>query len=203
MRNLIIILLTTTLINSQPPSLPLKYKQKFTESLSLLNFSGTTTGTIYYNFSKNVYRIDRENGKLDRYCGTYYKFTDTPCSHYVSNDIRYLYFPEKKKCCKCCEKKNGCGVLKNNWLKSSKKIKEFEIEDEMYEVWRLDGLQKNFVTNLKSNKEIVKIEQESNDTMEFDRFSMTMDFDDSVFDLPEECGKGDDCGYFNMCWLVK
>lgn len=203
MKKILITLLILHLTTPKPPILPLKYKQNFTESLSLLTFKGTTAGTIYYNFPKKLYRIDRENGKLDRYCGTYYKFTDTPCSHYVKDKIRYLYFPEKKNCCKCCSEKNGCGILKNNWLENSQKIGEFEVEDEIYEKWKIEGKQVNFVTNLKENKEIVKIEEESNDFMEFVRFSMSMDFDDSVFDLPQVCEEAAECGWFNTCWLVK
>jgi hypothetical protein len=28
--------------------------------------------------------IYRENGRADRYCGTVYKLSDTPCNHYVT-----------------------------------------------------------------------------------------------------------------------
>ena len=61
-------------------------------SLPILG-SSTTSGTLFYDFTDKTYRIDRENGKWDRYCGTVYKFTNTPCSHYVKEGKRYLHFP--------------------------------------------------------------------------------------------------------------
>jgi len=36
--------------------------------------SSTTTGEFYYNWILKKYRVDRENGKFDRYCGSVYKF---------------------------------------------------------------------------------------------------------------------------------
>ena len=73
--------------------------------------SGSTTGTLYYDVNKNSYRVDRENGRYDRYCGTVKKFKDTKCSHIVSNGDRYLYYPELNDCCYCCDSSNGCGIL--------------------------------------------------------------------------------------------
>ena len=41
--------------------------------------SSTTTGTFYYDANTARYRVDREDGKWDRYCGSVYKLTSTPC----------------------------------------------------------------------------------------------------------------------------
>jgi hypothetical protein len=184
------------------PQMPKKFKQTFTENQKLLVWSGNTSGTLYYNWEKQLYRIDRDNGKFDRYCGTIYKMKNTPCSHYVKNGNRYIYFPDKKYCCKCCTKENGCGILKYNWLENAKKIQDFAENDEEYEVWKASGDQDNFVTNIKRNKEIVKIEQVSSDTIFFDSTSMSMDFDDEVFDLPDLCREDKNCGMFNICGLL-
>ena len=42
-----------------------------------------TSGKFFYDWTNKVYRVDRENGKGDRYCGSVWKLTDTPCSHIV------------------------------------------------------------------------------------------------------------------------
>ena len=61
-----------------------------------------TKGTIYYDWPGRRYRLDRENGRYDRYCGFngIRKFQDTPCTHLVVNGVRWIIYPEKKDCCK-------------------------------------------------------------------------------------------------------
>jgi hypothetical protein len=39
--------------------------------------------------------ITRENGHHDRYCGTVYKFADTPCNHYVVNGKQLIKIRKK------------------------------------------------------------------------------------------------------------
>lgn len=77
--------------------------------------------------------------------------------------------------------------MKKDFLKDSKKIKEYEKDGDIYEVWSKKGLTDNQVTTLKKNDELVKIDQGGNDVMNFDRDSFDIYFDDSVFDLPKEC----------------
>ena len=54
----------------------------FTTTKKLVNIELIVT-MVY----KNNFKV-----KLDRYCGSVYKFRDTPCSHYVKDGKRYLYF---------------------------------------------------------------------------------------------------------------
>ena len=48
---------------------PKKFKQDFNEDMKYWVLHGNTNGTIYYNWNLQKYRIDRENGRWDRYCG--------------------------------------------------------------------------------------------------------------------------------------
>ncbi len=82
----------------------------------------TTTGTYYYDVSNPadlLYRIDRANGVHDRYCGLTHHLKDQPCSQYVKNGDRYLYYPETDDCCYCCSSDVGCGVIKPDWMSDS------------------------------------------------------------------------------------
>ena len=88
-------------------------------SYSILGKS-TTKGTFFYDSVSQRYRVDRDNGKWDRYCGSVYKLTDTPCQHFVFEGKRYLNFPEKNDCCYCCDSAHGCGILKRDWLTGAK-----------------------------------------------------------------------------------
>ena len=78
------------------------------------------TGKLFYDYINKRYRVDRDNGKGDRYCGSVYKLSNTPCTHYVTEGKRYLHFPEKNDCCYCCDSEHGCGVLKPDWVSGGK-----------------------------------------------------------------------------------
>ena len=105
--------------------------------------SSSTTGKIYYNYNLKKYRLDRANGKYDRYCGSAYKLTDTPCNHYVSEEKRYLDYPEKNYCCYCCDSAHGCGVLRPDWAKDATYKGQQTEAGVAYDVFDKPGLQSN------------------------------------------------------------
>jgi hypothetical protein len=69
-------------LSQTPPVFPDQYQIDFDETAKFLT-TGTTKGTIYFDSKNNRELITRENGKFDRYCGSVYKTTDTPCNHYT------------------------------------------------------------------------------------------------------------------------
>ena len=79
---LLILALSTLAISQSPPVFPEQYRVDFDESAKFIT-SGNTTGTIYFDSKNNRQVITRENGHYDRYCGSVYKTTNTPCNHYV------------------------------------------------------------------------------------------------------------------------
>ena len=107
-----------------PPVWQPVWQQTFTETVKYpLKKLATTTGTYYYDVSNPddlLYRIDRANGVNDRYCGlTHHNWKDQPCSQYVKNGDRYLYYPESDECCYCCSSNMGCGVITPTWMSDS------------------------------------------------------------------------------------
>jgi hypothetical protein len=81
-------------ITIDPPIFPEQYEVKFNETTKSFS-SGSTKGAIYFDSTKNSEVITRENGHHDRYCGTVYKFADTPCNHYVINGKYFFYDREE------------------------------------------------------------------------------------------------------------
>ena len=88
-------------------------------------YTGETKGRIYYDFKNKAELVQRENGQYDRYCGSTKPLQDTPCTHIVNKGQRYLHFPKLNICCKCCTDKQGCGVVRPDWLLDSKLINEY------------------------------------------------------------------------------
>ena len=117
MKVIIMVLLVQLSLQLDTPVWANKFQSTFSEDATYpLIGTSTTTGTFYYNFDLKKYRVDRVNGKWDRYCGSAYKLTDTGCNQYVSEGKRYLDYPEKDYCCYCCDAAHGCGVLKPDWM---------------------------------------------------------------------------------------
>ena len=178
-----------------------KFSQSFNEEMKYpIIGKGHTKGQFYYNWLTKQYRVDRDNGKWDRYCGSVYKFTDTPCSHIVNEGRRYLYFPHKNYCCMCCTDKGGCGVLKPNWLEGAEyKGEETSEEGKLYKVYNQKGLQDNLVYFEKESGIMARIIQQPNDDQSFDVKSYTENVDDSVFELPDICDPNKKCSSFSVC----
>lgn len=108
--------------NPAYPVWPDMFQQSFQESF-YYPVLGThkTNGTYYYDFANRRYRIDRANGRYDRYCGLNGEkaFVDTPCTQLVVEGMRWLIYPEKQECCQCCTSEQGCGVLFPTWMNNA------------------------------------------------------------------------------------
>ena len=100
------------------PRWPNKFTMTFNETFTYpIIGESKTTGSFYYDFENKRYAVYRANGQRDRYCGLngLYFFYNTPCTHYVEEGNRYLYYPEYDYCCNCCQNPHGCGVLTPDW----------------------------------------------------------------------------------------
>ena len=187
-----------------PPSWPNIFQEDFTEVLSYpLLGSGNTTGTIYYDWTMQRYALKRQNGNWDRYCGTVYMFTDTPCTHIVSNGLRYLHFPDQKYCCMCCSGVNGCGVLRPDWTAGAVFVEEYMDEKgRLVEVFNKKGLQDNLVHFLKDSSVMVRIVQVPNDDQKFVPESFSLTVDPKVFELPGICTPDKKCPFYSTCHFI-
>ena len=101
------------------PLWPNMFQQTFTEVFTYpVVGSHQTNGTYYYDYANRRYRIDRDNGRYDRYCGINgaKEFVDTACTQLVLKGMRWLIYPDKKECCQCCSSEQGCGILFPGWM---------------------------------------------------------------------------------------
>lgn len=157
-----------------PPLWPDVFWQNFTEITYYPNV-GThqNSGAFYYNYSMPAYRIDRDNGKYDRFCGLSgpYVDDDTPCSQIVVNSNRYLYYPALNECCYCCNSTAGCGVLFPSWLQDAKYV-DTEVHNGVLSYkWSKKGGQDNFIWETTGNvpveRQTIAINQVPDDDMNF------------------------------------
>jgi hypothetical protein len=188
------------------PVWPDQFEQSFEETFTYPVFgSHTTKGKFFYDWTNKRYRVDRENGHYDRYCLSIYPFSNTPCSHIVSEGDRYLYFPEKDYCCNCCSNEHGCGILKPDWMDSATFIDYVtESDGVIYEKWDKKGLQSNFYFASAKDRVMRRITQEPNDIQEFDTSSFKSQITDStIFNLPAKCKKTFMCPTLSVCTAVR
>ena len=83
------------------------------------------TGKWYYDLPTKQQRYDRTDGTNDKFCSGLDGSENTPCTHLIYKDgWRYLILPESKTCCKCCDAKHGCGILRNDWFVSGEFISQ-------------------------------------------------------------------------------
>jgi hypothetical protein len=178
-----------------------QFEQEFEETLTYpLIGSSKTKGKIFYDWTNKRYRIDRDNGKWDRYCGSVLKLTETPCSHIVDEGKRYLYFPKKDYCCYCCDSAHGCGILKPDWLSGAEYTgKKTDSNGVSYNVWDKKGLQSNLYWATEAGI-MAKIDQQPNDLQEYDVNTYKQAITDaSVFNLPEKCNTNTKCPFVSVC----
>jgi hypothetical protein len=182
----------------QTPMWPNTFWQPFNETTKY-SIIGThsTTGNFYYDWTTKAYRVDRANGRYDRYCGLAgpYEFENTPCSHIVNNGNRFLYYSSLNKCCFCCNAANGCGMLFPGWMANATYIDTEIHNGVMTYKWDKKGLQDNFiyetVGSVPVNRVTVSIYQVSDDDMEFGARSLTLPA--GILNLPSICNLNTNC----------
>lgn len=84
-------------------------------------------------------RADKINGRYDDTCASILPNVSTPCQHLITNQKRYIVFPEKKQCCFCCDAAHGCGIVKPNWFEDGKYLGQEKIVDTLYDKWVKPG----------------------------------------------------------------
>ena len=196
----IILLASTCAAIPLTPVWPNIFWQNFEET-TYYSGIGThnNTGTYYYNYNTKAYRIDRNNGGYDRYCGLEgpYFSQNTPCSHIVSNGYRYLYYSDLNKCCYCCNSTMGCGVLLPTWMDNSNFI-DTEIHNGVLAYkWEKSGLQPNYFYETTGDDPVkrvtLSIYQINDDYMDFGPRSETLP--PNILDLPSICTLTNTCDW--------
>eukprot|EP00850_Spirogloea_muscicola_P007035 SM000034S12789 [mRNA] locus=s34:748402:751003:- [translate_table: standard] len=149
-------------------------------------FTLRTAGAYLYDAAENRSRVDRADGRGDRYCGTAAPLSATPCSHLVVDGVRYLLFPDLRYCCTCCTAANGCGILARDWLAGAAYLGSDEVDGVVCDKWNKPGLQNNYYWQTPAGVPI-RIYQEYAEMMTFrpDTYTTSPDFVDDTFSLPE------------------
>ena len=136
----------------EPSVWPKTFQQDFFESVEYPTDMGNkhfNTGVYYYDVSDEnnmLTRLDRDNGRWDRYCGVTHHLKNQPCRHYIEgkDGDRYLYYPDSDTCCYCCSGNAGCGVMRYDWMSDGTYEGEEQMNGESTFKWNKQGLQDNF-----------------------------------------------------------
>lgn len=187
-----------------PPIWPNSFSINFTESTL---GAGDTNGTWLYDYTNLRQRLDRATGKFDRFCGSVDN-RDAPCSHLVTDGIRYLIWPTLQKCCGCCTDADGCGIVKPTWMIDSKGTfsgtapLQTPVWSGEADSWEITGNQPNYWFVISGQDTPVGFAQVPDDYQYFIPSSYLPDatFSDSLFSLPSYCEPK--CTGINTCTLV-
>eukprot|EP01138_Halocafeteria_seosinensis_P013263 gb/GECG01013546.1/.p1 GENE.gb/GECG01013546.1/~~gb/GECG01013546.1/.p1 ORF type:complete len:140 (+),score=7.77 gb/GECG01013546.1/:1-420(+) len=67
-------------------------------------------------------------------------------SNYVVNGTRYLSWPERHFCCKCCTEEEGCGMLKPTWIQDAggSYLGVYSVDYTYVDSWIIHGNEDNY-----------------------------------------------------------
>lgn len=122
--SVLMIATTQSKVISDPPIWPNAFSVDFQEDLylSILRLS-RNNGTWFYDYTNGRARYDHNRGQRNNFCnGQHLSDHDTkaPCSLLFTNHSNmYVFYPEAKTCCILCGEKQGCTILKPNWLSNA------------------------------------------------------------------------------------
>ena len=123
-------------------------------------------GKIWYDFSGPFKRkrIDFESGACHQVVGNAAPGHFGPANEYTGPgtildapdangaSTQYVFWPELKQCCQCCGAKDGCGVVRPDWLArgnatlvQGKRILVDDSEKRLSDVWHLKAGQNNYM----------------------------------------------------------
>jgi hypothetical protein len=182
-----------------------QWQADFTEKISVpIIGSDDVSGVWSYDWKNKRFAVSRSNGKYDRYCGSIYKFQNTPCTHIVKESKRYIIFPEKKFCCMCCTSEKGCGIVKPDWFASGEYQGEKLSEDKTtsFNDWLIKGLQENYYGEQVNGQTPYRIWQKGTSDMVFKNYRNKVE-DENVFNLPVNQNCEQSCGWLTTCRLLK
>ena len=138
------ILLISFVITKDPPTLSGSFQVSFDETYIVNGTRFMVNGQMFYDADHNRERFDRVNGRYNAFCGSILPNITTPCNEITANDKRYFIFPARKQCCLCCTSAQGCGILKQDWLKDAEYVGTEKLVDTIYDKWMKKGLGPNW-----------------------------------------------------------
>ncbi|CAI2380783.1 unnamed protein product [Moneuplotes crassus] len=211
MKSFLVLLVIVVIASCEPehPRWPTKFTVDFSETFKYGPLKRSTNGSFFYDAASGRYKITRENGHYDRYCGIngLKIFQNTPCEQIVdASGDRYIHYPKKNQCCFCCDSAHGCGILKPNWQQGAEFLGQTEYNGVPAYKWDKKGLQSNFyyetITENPEDRIMLNIDQKPNDNQVYDPATWDLDFDDSELELPSICDRRKSCSWASLCHFV-
>eukprot|EP01138_Halocafeteria_seosinensis_P013261 gb/GECG01013544.1/.p1 GENE.gb/GECG01013544.1/~~gb/GECG01013544.1/.p1 ORF type:complete len:238 (+),score=13.48 gb/GECG01013544.1/:1-714(+) len=139
---------------SHPPVWPDSFYISFTETNMIkegpsggqVYYGAMNTGDLYYDYTNKLQRIDRSSGLYNGFCNSVQFGDATPCNNYVVNGTRYLSWPERHFCCKCCTEEEGCGMLKPTWIQDAggSYLGVYSVDYTYVDSWIIHGNEDNY-----------------------------------------------------------
>lgn len=208
---ILIIFSYTALVAASPPASSItktpqpwapEWTADFTETMYLPALGVMQSdGKWWYSFAQKRFRVDRDDGRNDRYCGSVYKLENTRCSQIVRDGKRYLHFPQKKFCCKCCTDAQGCGVVDPEFVESGE-FSETTTDKNGRSVdkYLIKGMQNNWYSETTGDhSHPAEFYQDPLSDMVWRNYSPKA-IDETVFDLPTDSGDCEQsCGWLTVC----
>jgi len=198
---------TAEKLDPEPPKWPEKFTQNFTEIAFWASGWYNTRGTMYYDWTNKLMREDRESGQWDKMCASQYPEEDTPCSHFVNQGNRFLYYPDKNDCCLCCNSTSSdekCGMKSPDWLKNATYMEPFYVHlnnGTYIQAFKWELKPHYYYESMEVNPEdrmMIEWQVIPEDAKFFD-FKRSLDVPSDKMDLPsickvdKKCEKGDEC----------
>ena len=205
MKSLLVLSIISLAISQSPPVWPAQWKSTFIETYANPKLKGvSTTGTFYYSNDANSSRIDRVNGRYEKFCSSIKPDSDEPCTILTVRSLRYIIHPTSNECCTCCDAPHGCGVFPRDWLKGA----EFhgystgESKRKILAWTKESGPGRDFYLEYegeggKRQPEFVGLVGEYAQTYSYENYSEKLDL--SIFEIPSQCNPHNICPLHSAC----
>ena len=188
-----LLLLTLLALTAQAPPAPLpktwpaEFAISFTDNMyTPVKGHKATQGRWYYSWTQKAFRIDRNEGSYNHYCGAGVNYQEAPCSIFVKNGKRYIHYPTLNKCCFCCANENGCGIMIPDWFKGSTYEGTTTIGPYKVDHYLKIANEHNLISFVHGTNTIYQIFQQPESNMIFDPATIEYSTPSELFDLPSE-----------------
>ena len=200
MKTVLLAVLLVTLVHADPPfpKWAQHFQQQFVESyVDAPHFH--TEGFMWYDATLQMSRIQRNNGKMDRVCGSVLN-ASTPCEQLVRDGKRYVIYNFIQVCCLCCTSEHGCGFLKPDWPSQGfKYVGKDEIDGEVFDKFRNEEDKTGYWVTQEEQipRKISELDKYYRD--QYEHTYRELPIPDSIFALPKFCNGAPLCPADSKC----
>jgi len=111
---------------ASPPIWPNTFKIEFSEVQVAFDKPQTNMGSWYYDYDHFTARFDHYDGQKNKFCQGQGLEPDDSTGRcqllFTKTGDLWVIYPEVEHCCRLCGTKQGCSVLRPDWLKTGGQI---------------------------------------------------------------------------------